>query len=116
MSSSGPLNSSITGTGRLTTSANLPLYIRQSTVELNNGSIQTTGEVFIANGAQQTLSELHIIDRGTIDFSGGNPSTPNRLFLDLLTFNNTSAQLFVCGWHEFEDFLLIKKTAYAVGQ
>jgi len=63
-----------------------------------------------------SVGNIHIIDRGTIDFSGGTPSTPNQLFLDLLTFNNAGAQLFVRGWHEFEDFLLIKKTAYAVGQ
>jgi len=62
----------------------------------------------IGNGAQQKLSELHIIDRGTIDFCGGTVAAPNRLFLNKLTFNNADAQLFVRGWHEFEDCLLIK--------
>jgi len=154
-----PLRYDSTGTSQIGS-----LYVHQGTVELNNGSIQTTGQVFIGdgagrdelrisggtnrlanrpkvtlrgspygrgaefgadeaqatlaltNGASQTLSELHIIDRGTIDFTNGNPAAPNRLFLDLLTFNNAGAQLFVRGWHEYEDFLLIKKTAYAVGQ
>jgi len=154
-----PLRYNSTGTSQIGS-----LYVHQGTVELNNGFFQTTGEVFIGdgagrdelrisggtnrlanrpkvtlrgtpygrgaefgadedqatlaltNGASQTLSELHIIDRGTIDFSGGKPDVPNRLFLDLLTFNNSGAQLFVRGWHEYEDFLLIKKTAYAVGQ
>jgi len=154
-----PLRYDSTGTSQIGS-----LYVHQGTMELNSGSLQTNGQVFIGdgagrdtlvisggtnrlanrpkvtlrgtpygrgaefgpdedqatlaitNGATQTLSELHIIDRGTIDFTNGNPSAPNRLFLDLLTFNNAGAQLFVRGWHEFEDFLLIKKTAYAVGQ
>jgi len=77
------------------------------------GADEAQATLGIANGAQQTLSELHIIDRGTIDFINSTVAAPNRLFLDKLTFNNTSAQLFVRGWHEFEDFLLIKKTAFA---
>jgi len=77
------------------------------------GANEAQATLGIVSGAQQTLAELHIIDRGTIDFSGGSVAAPNRLFLDKLTFNNGLAQLFVRGWHEFEDFLLIKKTAYA---
>jgi len=77
------------------------------------GASETQATLALTNGAQQTLSELHIIDRGTIDFTNGNPTAPNRLFLDLLTFNSAGAQLFVRGWHEFEDYLLIKKTAFA---
>jgi len=80
------------------------------------GAAEAQATLALTNGATQSLRELHIIDRGTLDFINGNPSAPNRLFLDLLTFNNASAQLFVRGWHEYEDFLLIKKTAYAVGQ
>jgi len=80
------------------------------------GAAEDQATLAIANGATQTLRELHIIDRGTLDFSGGKPDVPNRLFLDALTFNNAGAQLFVRGWHEYEDFLLIKKTAAAVGQ
>jgi len=80
------------------------------------GADEAQATLAITNGATQSLRELHIIDRGTLDFTNGNPAAPNRLFLDLLTFNNASAQLFVRGWHEYEDFLLIKKTAYAVGR
>jgi len=80
------------------------------------GADEAQATLAITNGATQSLRELHIIDRGTLDFTNGNPAAPNRLFLDLLTFNNASAQLLVRGWHEYEDFLLIKKTAYAVGR
>jgi len=58
-----------------------------------------------------SLSELKVIDRGTIQFEYSH--TPSYLFLDKLTFNNTSAQLFVRGWQEYESYLLIKKTAFA---
>ncbi|WP_197456951.1 autotransporter-associated beta strand repeat-containing protein [Cephaloticoccus capnophilus] len=80
------------------------------------GAAEDQATLILRNGASQGLRELHIIDRGTIDFANGNPGAPNRLFLDLLTFNNSSARLFVRGWHEYEDFLLIKRTAFAAGQ
>ncbi|KXU37114.1 hypothetical protein AXK12_02215 [Cephaloticoccus capnophilus] len=76
------------------------------------GAAEDQATLALVNGASQGLRELHIIDRGTIDFRNGTVASPNRLFLDLLTFNNSGAQLFVRGWHEYEDFLLIKKTAY----
>jgi len=101
------------GTNRLANRPKITLHGTPYGRGAEFGASEAQATLGIANGAQQTLSELHIIDRGTIDFSGGNPSAPNRLFLDLLTFNNIGAQLFVRGWHEFEDFLLIKKTAFA---
>ncbi|WP_156469168.1 autotransporter-associated beta strand repeat-containing protein [Cephaloticoccus primus] len=73
------------------------------------------GQLTLFHNATQTLSELHIADSGVIEFRYGS-SGPNFLFLDLLTFNNTDAKLFVKGWHEFENYLLIKKTALATGQ
>jgi len=57
-----------------------------------------------------SLSELKVIDRGTIQFEYSH--TPSYLFLDKLIFNNTSAQLFVRGWQEYESYLLVKKTAF----
>jgi len=57
-----------------------------------------------------SLSELKVIDRGTIQFEYSH--SPSYLFLDKLIFNNTSAQLFVRGWQEYESYLLVKKTAF----
>jgi len=70
----------------------------------------------LGQNTHQTLAELNIIDRGTLDFASSSASLPTLLFLDLLTFNNTSAQLFVRGWLEHETFLLVKRTAFAEGE
>jgi len=99
------------GTNRLASKPKLTLRGTPYGRGAEFGENEAQATLAITNGAQQTLSELIIIDRGTIDFSGGSLATPNRLFLDELTFANDSTQLFVRGWHEFEDYLLLKKTA-----
>jgi len=77
-----------------------------------------TDEAVLSLGANthQTLAQLHIIDRGSIDFAIGTAAQPSFLFLDLLTFNNADAQLFVHGWLEYQTYLLVKKTAFAAGE
>jgi len=149
------------------------LYIHQGRIHLQNGTISTSGEIFIGDGASQTisgripgetndilelpanrwnplitpnpnvfpkitlhgtpydprgpeygggqailrmggntkqrLSELHIQDRGTIDWVGGEVSRANILYLDKLTFSGPDAILFMRNWYEYEDYLLVKK-------
>jgi len=139
------------------------LYIHQGTVNLMNGRIQTSGEIFVGDGAgtdilqlrgnfrdqlianaagtlfpkltlhgtpydprgpeyggdqailrmggntKQHLSELHIKERGTIDWVGGEVSKANILYLDKLTFSGPDAILFMKNWYEYEDILLVKK-------
>jgi len=59
-------------------------------------------------GTQQQLSNLHIQDRGVIDFASGSKSAPNILYLDHLTFNNPDARLTIRNWNYETDYLLIK--------
>jgi len=55
-----------------------------------------------------SLANLHIQDRGTIDWTGGEVSKANILYLDTLTFSGPDAILFMKNWYEYEDRLLVK--------
>jgi len=59
-------------------------------------------------GTQQQLANLHIQDRGTIDFMSGSKSSPNILYLDQLTFNNAKALLTIRNWNYETDYLLVR--------
>jgi len=55
------------------------------------------------------LANLHIQDRGTIDWVGGEVSQANILYLDSLTFSGPDAVLFMRNWYEYEDYLLVNR-------
>jgi len=55
-----------------------------------------------------SLANLHIQDRGIIDWVGGEVSKANILYLDTLTFSGPDAILFMKNWYEYEDRLLVK--------
>jgi len=57
----------------------------------------------------QHLSELHIENRGTIDWFRGSVGRANILYLDNLTFSGPDAILFMRNWYEYEDRLLVKQ-------
>jgi len=63
----------------------------------------------MGGNTKQRLSELHIQDRGTIDWVGGEVSRANILYLDKLTFSGPDAILFMRNWYEYEDYFLINK-------
>jgi len=62
----------------------------------------------MGGNTKQHLSELHIENRGTIDWVGGEVSKANILYLDKLTFSGPDAILFMRNWYEYEDYLLVK--------
>jgi len=64
----------------------------------------------LGGNTQQQLATLHIQDRGTIDFLGAAKHTPNILYIDQLTFNNTNAILTIRNWNYESDYLLVRKT------
>ncbi|KXU36275.1 hypothetical protein AXK11_04620 [Cephaloticoccus primus] len=55
------------------------------------------------------IGNLHIENRGTIDWVGGEASKANILWIDTLTFNRSNAILFMRNWYEYEDILLVRK-------
>jgi len=57
----------------------------------------------------QHLRELHIENRGTIDWGYGIVGESNILYLDNLTFSGPDAILFMKNWYEYEDRLLVKQ-------
>ncbi|WP_156469209.1 PEP-CTERM sorting domain-containing protein [Cephaloticoccus primus] len=59
----------------------------------------------LGGGTQQRLKNLHIENRGTIDFAG----TGNILFLDELSFNDAKAKLLIRNWDDGSDYLLVKR-------
>jgi len=61
------------------------------------------------------LKNLHIENRGTIDWVGGEASKANILWIDTLTFSGPDAQLFMRNWYEYEDILLVRKTNFNEG-
>jgi len=63
----------------------------------------------MGGNTKQHLSELHIKERGTIDWEGGEVAKANILYLDKLSFSGPDAVLFMYNWYEYEDFLLVKK-------
>jgi len=63
----------------------------------------------MGGNTKQHLSELHIKERGTIDWVGGEVGAANILYLDSLTFSGPDAILFMKNWYEYEDRLLVKQ-------
>jgi len=61
-------------------------------------------------GTKLRLDTLHIENRGTIDFRGGEVGLANIIWLDDLTFNDANARLFIRNWYEYEDVLLVKRS------
>ncbi|WP_156469109.1 PEP-CTERM sorting domain-containing protein, partial [Cephaloticoccus primus] len=59
-----------------------------------------------------SLSNLHIENRGTIDWVGGEVGRANILWIDMLTFSSSDAQLFIRNWYEYEDILLVKRANF----
>jgi len=64
----------------------------------------------LGGNTKQRIANLHIEGRGTIDWRGGEVGQANILWIDSLTFNNTSAQLFIRNWYEYEDLFLISRS------
>jgi len=62
----------------------------------------------MGGNTKQHLKNLHIQDRGTIDWAGGEVSQANYLYLDTLTFSGPDAILFMRNWYEYEDYLLVR--------
>jgi len=58
------------------------------------------------------LQNLHIQDRGTIDWVSGNVGQANILYLDTLTFSGPDAILFMRNWFEYEDYLLVRTNGF----
>jgi len=63
----------------------------------------------MGGNTKQRLANLHIQDRGTIDWVGGEVSQANYLYLDSLTFSGPDAKLFMRNWYEYEDYLLVSR-------
>jgi len=63
-------------------------------------------------GTKLKLANLHIENRGTIDWRGGNVSYANILWIDELTFNDTNARLFMRNWYEYEDLFLVRRSTF----
>jgi len=61
------------------------------------------------------IANLHIENRGTIDWVGGEASAANILWIDSLTFSGPDAQLFMRNWYEYEDILLVRKAGFNTG-
>ncbi|WP_197456804.1 hypothetical protein, partial [Cephaloticoccus primus] len=59
----------------------------------------------MGGNTKQSLANLHIENRGTIDWVGGEVGRANILWIDTLTFSSPDAQLFIRNWYEYEDIL-----------
>jgi len=55
------------------------------------------------------IGNLHIQNRGTIDWVGGEASKANILWIDSLSFSGPDAILFMRNWYEYEDIFLVRK-------
>lgn len=62
-----------------------------------------------SSGITETFANLSVSGNAVIDFAGGNPCSPNFLFLDSLSIAADST-LYIRNWIEFTDFLLVKIT------
>jgi len=69
----------------------------------------------LGGNTKQHLANLHIENRGTIDWVGGEASKANILWIENLTFSGPDAQLFMRNWYEYEDILLVRKTGFSEG-
>jgi len=66
----------------------------------------------LGGNTKQQLKNLHIQDRGTIDWVGGEVGQANILYLDTLTFSGPDAILFMKNWYEYEDYLLVRSNGF----
>jgi len=104
-------------------SPNSKVTLRGSPITPTDG-VWAGGEMAILRlrgNTKQALYNLHIENRGMIDFEGGETWAPNILYLDTLTFGVTAeylsmglgdARLFLKNWYEFEDYLLVRKNQF----
>lgn len=70
----------------------------------------------LSGNTKQHLAVLNVMERGTIDFAGGEVGLANILWIDQLNFLNAagnsydpSARLFIRNWYQYEDYLLISR-------
>jgi len=74
----------------------------------------------LSGNTKQHIRELTILDRGTIDFAGGDAALANILWLERLSFtagslSSAEGRLFIRNWYQYEDYLLISR-AWLNGQ
>jgi len=69
----------------------------------------------MGGNTKQHIGNLHIQNRGTIDWVGGEVGKANILWVENLTFSGLDAQLFMRNWYEYEDFLLVRKANFDPG-
>jgi len=69
----------------------------------------------LGGNTKQHIATLHIENRGTIDWVGGEVGKANILWIENLTFSGPDAQLFIRNWYEYEDILLVRKVGFREG-